>query len=118
MKLLRPRWSSCAASSALPSFFRRRSGDSSSTASCSRPPKRPCDSSRVAMRARRTSTSRFKKDSIGRWVDFTGLDIFYGAMKDRQRQGEGGDAPEVLRKLVEAGHLGRKSGQGFFEYPK
>src|SRR5450759_1312332 len=51
-------------------------------------------------------------------LDFSGLDIFYGAMKDRQRQGEGGDAPEVLRKLVEAGHLGRKSGQGFFEYPK
>ena len=51
-------------------------------------------------------------------LDFSGLDIFYGAMKDRQRQGEGGDAPEVLRELVEAGHLGRKSGQGFFEYPK
>jgi 3-hydroxybutyryl-CoA dehydrogenase len=50
-------------------------------------------------------------------LDFSGLDIFYGAMKDRHRQGEGGDAPEVLRKLVEAGHLGRKSGKGFFEYP-
>jgi 3-hydroxybutyryl-CoA dehydrogenase len=51
-------------------------------------------------------------------LDFSGLDIFYGAMKDRQRQGEGGEAPEVLRKLVEAGHLGRKSGQGFFDYPR
>jgi 3-hydroxybutyryl-CoA dehydrogenase len=51
-------------------------------------------------------------------LDFSGLDIFYGAMKDRHRQGEGGDAPEVLRTLVEAGHLGRKTGQGFFEYPK
>ena len=51
-------------------------------------------------------------------LDFSGLDIFYGAMKDRHRQGEGGDAPEVLRNLVEAGHLGLKSGKGFFDYPK
>jgi 3-hydroxybutyryl-CoA dehydrogenase len=51
-------------------------------------------------------------------LDFSGLDIFYGALQDRRKQGEGGEVPKVLRDLVEAGHLGRKSGQGFFDYSK
>ena len=49
-------------------------------------------------------------------LDFSGLDIFYGALEDRHRLGEGGHAPKVLKDLVEAGRLGRKTGRGFFEY--
>ena len=50
-------------------------------------------------------------------LDFSGLDVFYGAMQDRHRLGEGPEPPEILRRLVEQKHLGRKSGKGFFDYP-
>lgn len=51
-------------------------------------------------------------------ADFVGLDILLSALEVLQKD----LSPEryrpcpMLRKLVEAGHLGRKSGRGFFDY--
>jgi len=50
-------------------------------------------------------------------LDFSGLDIFYGALEDRARLEGGKGAPKVLKDKIDQGHLGRRTGLGFFEYP-
>lgn len=50
-------------------------------------------------------------------ADLIGLDtLLLIADSLRDAMGERFLAPQTLRKLVEAGHLGRKSGRGFYEY--
>ena len=53
-------------------------------------------------------------------ADFIGLDVCLGVMKVLH-EGIGGDhfrPPKVLVDLVEAGHLGQKTGRGFYTYPR
>jgi 3-hydroxybutyryl-CoA dehydrogenase len=51
-------------------------------------------------------------------MDFSGIDIYVGAMQDRHRLGDGPAPPEVLRQKAATGELGRKSGKGFYSYPE
>ena len=53
-------------------------------------------------------------------ADFIGLDVCLNVMKVLH-EGIGGEhfaPPKVLVELVEAGHLGQKTGRGFHSYPK
>ena len=53
-------------------------------------------------------------------ADFIGLDVCLGVMRvlDDGLGQEHFAAPRVLVDLVEAGHLGQKTGQGFYTYPR
>lgn len=53
-------------------------------------------------------------------ADFIGLDVCLNVMRvlDEGLEGEQFAPPEVLVDLVEAGHLGQKTGRGFHAYPR
>jgi 3-hydroxybutyryl-CoA dehydrogenase len=53
-------------------------------------------------------------------ADFIGLDVCLGVMRvlDEGLEGEHFAPPRVLVELVEAGHLGQKTGHGFHKYPR
>jgi 3-hydroxybutyryl-CoA dehydrogenase len=53
-------------------------------------------------------------------ADFIGLDVCLGVMRvlDEGLEGEQFAPPHVLVELVEAGHLGQKTGRGFHTYPR
>ena len=51
-------------------------------------------------------------------LDFSGVDIFYGAMQDRHERGEGPPPRRTLKEKVDSNELGRKTGKGFYSYDK
>ncbi len=52
-----------------------------------------------------------------RSIDLAGLDLFWFGMKDIFRSLDASsEPPKIVKEKVDAGHVGRKCGQGFFEY--
>jgi 3-hydroxybutyryl-CoA dehydrogenase len=53
-------------------------------------------------------------------ADFIGLDVCLGVMRvlDEGLEGEQFAPPGILTELVDAGHLGQKTGRGFHTYPR
>ncbi|HZJ03040.1 MAG TPA: 3-hydroxyacyl-CoA dehydrogenase family protein, partial [Thermoleophilia bacterium] len=51
-------------------------------------------------------------------MDFTGVDIAYhvGNVLYEYTKEQRFSPPTIMRKMVKAGHLGRKTGRGFYEY--
>jgi 3-hydroxybutyryl-CoA dehydrogenase len=49
-------------------------------------------------------------------LDFSGLDVFHGALEDRSRLEGGPGAPAALKERIARGELGRKTGRGFYDY--
>lgn len=51
--------------------------------------------------------------------DFTGVDIFYLAMDYLSKEmGEAYAPPLLLKRMVQAGNIGKKSGRGWYDYSK
>lgn len=53
------------------------------------------------------------------WADIEGLDVVLEKLEALEEQfGERFEAPSILKRLVAAGRLGLKAGQGFFPWPQ
>ena len=52
------------------------------------------------------------------FLDSLGIDVFYNISNEMIRRGFNARLPEMLGKMIEDGKLGRKTGSGFYNYPK